>query len=243
MSKILLALQYWNGDKAMAMQLARLIADMEEKHSDKADFLFFQRFDTPNDIQTEKYVGRKFDVWSAKGNRRSSGWPHGCNDLWFGTMDWIYTHMEARKIPQYKAVFTFEADGCPLVPHWINALSHAWDTAQLEKSTYVYGAFLAAPGPHVNGNAMFSCDRNFLHWLTRKVCAVSPHGGWDFLLADEFQRWGWGNCPVIKSYWRKDSFTAKEFTDETQAGVVYLHGVKDMSAIHTCRKLYNMPPK
>ena len=243
MSKILLALQYWNGDKAMAMQLARLIADLEHAHSDKADFLFFSRFDTTHDPDTIKHVQRKFNVWQGRGNRRSSGWHHGCNDLWFGTMDWVYTMQEARKIPEYKAVFTFEADGCPLVPHWVNTLNHAWDTAQLEKSTYVYGAFLAAPGPHVNGNALFSCDRNFLHWLCRKICGVSPHGGWDFLLAGEFKRWGWGNCPVIKSYWRKDSFSRDEFLAETQAGVVYLHGVKDMSAIHMARRIYNLPPK
>jgi hypothetical protein len=242
MSKILLALQYWNGDKAMAMQLARLIADLEDRHCDKADFLLFSRFDTPDDPETTKYVQRKFNVWTGRGRRRSSGWPHGCNDLWFGTMDWIYTMQEAKKIPQYKAVFTFEADGCPLLPQWINILSQSWDRAQMEKLVYVYGAYLLAPAPHVNGNAMFSCDREFLHWLTRKVCGVSPHGGWDFLLADEFERWGSGHSKVIKSYWRKDSFTKDEFIKETQAGVAYLHGVKDMSAIRMCRKLYGLPP-
>lgn len=240
--KILLALQYWEGDKALAMKLARLIADLEDRHSDKADFLFFSRFDCTHDIPTEKFVSRKFNTYAATGRRRASGWPHGCNDLWFGAMDWVYTMREAKKIPNYKAIMTFEADSAPLVPHWITVLSHAWDAAQKLRPTYVYGAFLQYPGPHINGNGLFSGDPKFLYWLAREKVAASPHMGWDYELAPDFQRWGWDNCPAIKSYWRMDTCTDELFASEITQGVAFLHGVKDGSLIDIARRRYNLPP-
>jgi hypothetical protein len=240
--KILLALQYWDQDKQLGMKLARLIADMEDRHSDKADFLFMSRFDCTHDTNTEKYVNRKFNTYSVTNRRRASGWPHGCNDLWFGVMDWIYIMREAKKIPQYDAVFTFEADGAPLLPNWITVLRHAWDTAQMEKRTYVYGAFLQYPAPHINGNGLFSCDPKFTYWLAREKVAASPHKGWDYELAPDFARWGWGNCPCIKSYWRTETFGEEQFVNEVNQGVAWLHGIKDDSLIDICRKRYNLPP-
>ncbi len=59
MSKILIALQFWKGDRDMAMKLARLMADLEPKHSDDADVLFISRFDTMQDVDAVKYVSRK----------------------------------------------------------------------------------------------------------------------------------------------------------------------------------------
>lgn len=241
-NKILLALQYWEGDKKLAMKLARLVAELEERHSDKADFLFLSRFDCTHDTKTEQMVGRKFNTYSVTNRRRGTGWPHGCNDLWFGTMTWIHDMAVAKKIPQYKAVFTFEADGAPLLPNWITMLHHAWDSAQTEKPTYVCGAFLQYPAPHINGNGLFSCDPAFLHWLARVKVAASPHKGWDYELAPEFCKWGWGNCPAIKSYWRTETFGEEQFVNETTQGVAWLHGVKDESAMDICRKRYNLPP-
>lgn len=242
MSKILLALQFWENDRPLAMKLARLIADLEIRHSEDADFLFVSRFDCKHDLVAEKYVGRKFNTWSATSRRRATGWPHGPNELWFGTMDWIYTMQLAKKLPRYDAVFTFEADGCPMVPNWIRDLKNSWDEAtQGGTPVYVYGAYLIYPAPHINGNALFSADPAFLHWLTRKVGGCAPHGGWDYVLAPQFKKWGWKNCPQIHSYWRTPTVSEQSFVDVVNQGVVYLHGVKDDSAIQICRRRYSLP--
>jgi len=240
--KLLLAIQYWKDDMAQAMKLARLIADLQPSRCEMADFLFVSRFDCGHDVDTEKYVSRKFNVYSFVNKRRGTGWPHGCNDLWFGTIDWIYGMREAKRIPNYKAVFTFEADGAPLVPHWIPVLSNAWDVAQKLAKVYVLGAHLQFPGSHINGNGLFSCDHEFIYWLARKKCAASPHCGWDYEMAPEFQKWGWQNCPAIKSYWRCSSFNREQFDKEVSLGVAYLHGVKDSSLLDICRSKYNLPP-
>jgi len=85
------------------MALARLIADIEPAHNQLADFLFVNRFDTPPDRDTVKYVSRKFNVFSYQSARRSIGWPRGCNGLFFGSAEYFY-HMSAenRKTPRYK---------------------------------------------------------------------------------------------------------------------------------------------
>jgi len=46
-SKILLAIQFWKGDQKLAMDLMRLIADLEPKHCDLADVLFAARLRLP----------------------------------------------------------------------------------------------------------------------------------------------------------------------------------------------------
>ena len=62
MSKILLALQFYPGDQKAAMALARLLADIEPRHSDRADIVFAGRFDVKHDRETIGYVARSFNV-------------------------------------------------------------------------------------------------------------------------------------------------------------------------------------
>jgi hypothetical protein len=183
--KILLALQFWDGDKRPAMQVARLIADLERTHSAKADFLFVARFDCTHNLDTINYVAKKFNTHHyINRNRRATGWPWGCNELFFGTMDWVYSQAEAKRIPDYKAVMLLEGDSGPLHPNWVSQLSEEWDKAKVK----VYGPLLDH-GPHINGNCMLSGDMTFLHWLTRTKGGCSPHGGWDFLLYQDFKNW------------------------------------------------------
>jgi hypothetical protein len=235
MSKILLALQYWDGDKAQAMELARLIADLEPKHCDIADFLFVNRFDCKPDEVAIQYVGRKFNTFKYKSPGRGVGWPDGCNTLWGCTLEWFYHMKVAKKIPQYKAILTFEADCVPLRSDWIHFLIDGWDSLQ---PTYVAGARVEAVGihEHINGNAFFSGDKNFLHWVVKRT-RIPPGVGWDYWLANEFRKWGWAELPGMCCRWGTKTFTEKQFKDEVSAGTAFLHGVKDDSALKMSRKL------
>ena len=77
-TKILLALQFWKGDKDQAMRVARLIADLEPRHTDFADFLFVSRFDCEQDLATVEYVSQKFNVHTyVNRHRRGTGCRHG----------------------------------------------------------------------------------------------------------------------------------------------------------------------
>lgn len=236
--KLLLALQFWEGDKSHAMQVARLIADLEPRFCERADFLFVSRFDTTHDSGTIDYVSRKFKIRHHISRRRATGWPFGPNELWFETMQYTYEHaIDEKRIPDYKAVLTFEADATPLCPNWIPMLSDAFDQAQ---PANIVGALLQYPGLHVNGNALFSCDPKFSHWISRQVTGCTPHGGWDFVLAPRFKEWGWTDCKLMRSWWQTPTLTPEAFGQLHEQGVCFLHGIKDDSARRFVREKYRL---
>jgi hypothetical protein len=238
MSRILLALQFWHGDKEQAMKVARLIADLEPRHSERVDFLFVARFDTTHDMDTVKHVAAKFNVKTfINRHRRGVGWPFGCNDLWFGCMDHIYTEREAGHMPDYKFILTLEADSSPLRRDWILRLEEFWDKARVK----VCGPMIPHGPPesghkHINGNAMFSGDMDFLRLVSRKIGGCNPAGGWDWLLAPRFMKLGWANCPLMRSHWRAPNATEGGVYTLQENGVVFLHGVKDDSVLSYIRK-------
>lgn len=233
--KILLALQFWHGDAAQAMKVARLIADLEPAMSERADFLFISRFDTSQNQATVKHVSRKFHTFTHVNQRRGVGWPSGCNDLFFGTMDWVYTFREANKVPNYKAVMLLESDSCPLHSGWIQQMSEGWDRAKAN----VYGPLLSN-GPHINGNCMMSCEPNFLRWIAREKGGCSPAGGWDYILYHEFKKRGAANAPGMRSWWRCANVTQPTYETLLQQGVYFLHGCKDDSLLNLVRQRHSL---
>jgi hypothetical protein len=231
--KILIAFQFWNGDRKQMMKVARFLADIEPGMSQYADVLFMSRFDSTQDLDTVRYVSQKFHVHYAKSRRTGVGWPGGCNDLFFGTMDWLFEQSTANKIPDYKAMLIFESDACPLVPDWLKKLSSAWDKANVK----VLGS-LQTDLVHINGNALYSTDRKFLHRVSRQISGCSPHGGYDFLLHKEWVNQGCANCPLMRSWWRHPGMTKEIYDDLVKKGVVFLHGVKDDSAMEQFLKRF-----
>lgn len=245
-TKILLALQMWEGDQAQALALARLIADLEPRHNDRADFLFSYRFDCPPDKKTEEYVATRFNTFSwVNRHRRGEGWPGGCNDLWFGTMDRVYDLCNSGQMPEYKAVLTFEADAAPLVPHWLNALHTEWDNLSQKGAKLVGHLLQYPPQPqvrlHCNGNALFSGDLTYLHHLARKIGGCPPSAGWDFYLAPQLKNLGWADCPAIRSYWNAQTALPPFLERVTNEGCAFLHGVKDQSVLNYVRDRYLLP--
>lgn len=235
-NKILLALQFWKGDRAQASQLARFIADLAPEQSEQADFLFSARYDCPQDPEAVKYVKRKFNVWTHQCRRRGVGWPHGCNELWFGTMSWIHGMIEAKKMPHYKAVFTFEADCVPMRRDWLSHFHREWDRANAREPVYVMGCKLQSPGEHVNGNALFSTRIQFLRWLSRDIVSGSSRAGWDYWLAPEFRQWGWAVMPGMQSYWNSVTLPPDVIDMLFLQDVIFMHGVKDNSLLDAARR-------
>lgn len=237
--KILIALQFWNGDREPALALARYLADLEPEHSNLADFLFAARFDTPHDQTVVHYVARKFNVRTLTSRRRGVGWPNGCNELWFGVMEWAQSMTAARKIPDYKAIFTIEADSCPIQRDWLPKISQLWDKANANGRIAMAGA-LVQPGPHINGNALMSGDAPFLTWIARRVGGIPSGGGWDYVLAREFRNRGWANLVQMKSIYNTPSFSEEQFNDMRRNDWIWIHGCKDDSLIRHGRKLFGV---
>jgi hypothetical protein len=247
-TKILIAIPFWEQDKEQAMLVARLLADLENGHSDKADVLLMSRFDCPPaDKPTLDHVSRKFNTYSQVCKRRGVGWGHGSNELFFGVMDWLYSNNVAKKVPEYKAVLMFESDSCPLTPNWINALHDSWDASQRGPRTVkVYGPLLSQPEhplmpkgiSHINANALYAGDLKFLKTLAREIGGCNPQGGYDWHLAPRFMKIGWKDCPQIKSWWRSINVTPAILDNLIHQGVVMMHGFKDNSLIELIRSRY-----
>lgn len=238
-NRILIALQYWEGDRTRALALSHFLADLEPVKSQIADFLFVCRFDSTLDEASVHHVARKFNAYTFKSRRRETGWPCGCNGLWFSTMEWAQSMIAAKKVPQYKAIFTCEADGCPIQRNWIERMSLEWDRVN-QKSPVVIAGALVEPGPHINGNALFTGDPDVLHWIARRVSGVRPDCGWDFCLASEFQRRGWADIPGIKSIYNTPTFSAEQYKKMIDSDLIWVHGVKDTSLITLGRKRFKV---
>jgi hypothetical protein len=238
-NRILIALQYWEGDRTRALALSRFLADLEPVKSQIADFLFVYRFDSTLEEATTQYVARKFNVYTFTSRRRETGWPNGCNGLWFSTMEWVQSMIAAKKVPAYKAIFTCEADGCPIQRNWLEHLSSEWDRVNQEKRVVIAGA-LVEPGPHINGNALITGDQIFLHWIARQVGGVRPNCGWDFFLSSDFRRLGWADIPCMKSLYNTPTFSAEQYQKMIDDHWVWVHGGKDTSLITLGRERFKV---
>jgi hypothetical protein len=241
LSKILVMMTCWEGDRHQAQKLAQFLADMEPSHSDKADFLLVERFDCkPWDHNVVEALKRKFNLFQHHGRLGNVGWPMGCNDLFLAGMEWAYGMIEARKVLPYKAIFNVESDGAPICRNWIQRLHEAWDEANKETRVCMAGALIKTPEQpikeHINANALISADLKFLHWVTRSSAFPPPHGGWDYVLAPKFKEIGWANVPGIRSYWNSRTCEEREYQVLLTENVIWCHGVKDDSLLKWGRK-------
>ncbi len=240
--KILITIPYWDGDRNQAMLMAKLLADLEPKHSDLADILFVHRFDSKKiDPEGVKYISRKFNVLQHRSARKETGWPAGCNGILWGMLEYVYHKSEAKQIPQYKAIFNMASDVVPLRQDWLPWLHAQWDAIRRKDSTCcMAGAFIQNHDArdHINGDACFlATDYEFLKWLVRGVGGIRVRCGWDWLLASDFCDRGWSDIAGIKSLWQTPTMTQAEAEAWIKRKVFMIHGVKDNSLLEHARKI------
>lgn len=232
MKKILLVLQCYNGDKKMAMSLARLIADIEPGISECADFMLAFRWDTAPDPATEFYLKRRFErVYVFNSTHHATGWPAGCNQLFFDSL-----HEVARKSSLYDVALFFEADTVPLIPEWIAHLQRKW----YECGAPILGHIIPKsqfPVPHVNGNCMISTT---IGRAVRSFYGCPGSQPWDIFHAKHLLPLT-ADPGVIHSNYRQQSITEEQLYspidppfDHPLAGhsyaPIFYHGVKSMDA-------------
>lgn len=229
--KIILALQFWEGDKERAMHLARLIADIEPVKNTAVDFAFVARFDTAPDPETVQQVSRKFDVWTITGTRQGTGWPHGCNEL---ALD-LFQQAGFKSRPRgpwnnHKAIYLLESDNMPMCKNWLQRISDEWDVAQ-EHGAMVLGAwspFHSSVG-HINGNMLVAPD---IAVKIKGLERVPERAGWDAYFAPKFFP-VWHKSILICNHYDYRTNIPEEVLFSCVDGVTppaCVHGVKDFSA-------------
>lgn len=176
---LILNVQFFDGDKAQAMALARLIADLEDKPRSDVAVMFTARFDCQHDEETIAYVAQKFQVLRYTTKRKATGWPNGPNQMMACSYEYLVEKWVRGKLPKVKAVMMIEADCVPLYKNWLDQLINEWNNC----GKSVLGAWLKkgdASGEHVNGNCIMSID----FWKKcRGIMHPPSRGGWDAALA------------------------------------------------------------
>jgi hypothetical protein len=230
--KILLMLPFWEGDKAQATALARLMADMHQRHSEDFDILFVARSDCKHDEAAIAHVKKRFDVFKHTAKRGPTGWPLGCNYLFYAAIEWGYNMSAAGRCPNYSGFFNCGADTCPLSMAafpYVQTQAHEMAVAR----TKIGGALIpenVSGREHINGDAMMIAnDPEFLKWMTKALISSNLTGGWDWALNESFRKRGWRDFPKVRSLWNTPTMTPSAITAIKNSGVLWLHGIKDYS--------------
>lgn len=223
--RMMIAMQYYPGDQATAMEVARLMADVELNRRPDVDFLFAARHDAEFDPDTEAYCRRKFaNVYRMQGRRKDSGWPAGPNALWFETMQWALLEKRDNR-RDFDFIFTLESDTVPLTRDWLDQCLKAWTDSRVQVLGHLVHGHL---DPHINGNAMFAPE---LVTEIPELYSTPPDESWDTFHSKKLVARS-KDCPLIVSRHGMKTIDADTLYEGRKDGVgpVFHHGVKDASA-------------
>lgn len=230
MSRILLALQYWEGDRARAGELARFIADLEAEPRTDADLLLSARFDSGHDPEVVAHVSKKFRTFTARGRSTLTGYPDGSFGLWHDTVTSVRDRCKSGEWPTYDCVLTFEADCTPMCRDWVPRLLEAWKAGTADRDRIALGQLWPAPGcpyPHINGNLLVSGGMDHLDRLV--AWRAKPKLAWDVGIYPMLRDHGAVGTPAISSFYVRHA-ADRWFDYTTGRGAVFFHGDKDGSA-------------
>lgn len=233
---IVLALQFWEGDKNPSLRLARAIADLEPEFNRQALFLFVHAFDcAPPPEEVVEHVRKKFRTLVVKSTTPWTGYPDGCAALWLDCIDWA---REAKRtgLTSAECMLTFEFDCSPLVPDWIAKLV---DTFRRVNPKAVMGDHhpFTAPGKpkgfgHINGNLVVSLKSDkVLEQIGSYRHRHKPKAPWDVVIYEDLYRIGSASVIEIQSDYRARNLRPSYLAGLVQQGVIFHHGCKDTSVI------------
>lgn len=175
---LILNVQHWEGDKAQAMALLRLMADLEPVKREDVYLLVTCRFDGTFDEESIQYASKKFNITKFKTTRKATGWPNGPNQMAGESYLFCVDSFRRGRFPGATSVMFIEADCVPLRKTWISELYDEYKASGKEIS----GCWLKkhdAGIEHINGNCLISI--NF--WRRCKgIFWPDMKGGWDATL-------------------------------------------------------------
>lgn len=253
---LILNLQFYSGDQQQAMELARLIADMEVEKRYDVTFLFSARFDATHDQATIDYVSNKFPVrFITCTNRKGTGWPAGPNDLFSDSYQECIKMVRDGTIKDRTAVLFMEADCVPLSSDWISRLIEEYKGCGKK----VLGAWISYDQcgiEHINGNCIISLDfyktyrqifqcRSREAWDATHRFALMAQGAPSRLIWSDYHlntdRNPWKGEKYLFEPKRYSTMDAKLYGEELRP--VWMHGLKGLVGIEAVRKKFKLPRK
>lgn len=237
MNPLLIALQYWDGDRDAMVDLLHLLADVQLRAGSPADVLVFRSHEAePVPRPTMARLAEAFEVSrEARCSRRVHGYPSGPNAMWHDLMTQVALATREGRM-SYEAVLTIEADSCPVAVDWIDRLLTEWRSSK----TAVLGSWSHVDDPrrpqglgHINGNALFAPD---LLLRDSSLYGTPSGSAWDTWHAPALHRLGWRNTGLMRNLYRRETIDDDEVSRQIDDGAVYIHGVRDDSLREWARK-------
>lgn len=225
---LLYALQIWEKDLPNARRVAKLHRLIRPKNFyESADCMLVYRKDCPRDKELEDSLSQSFETVSVyRVKRRASGHPSGPNAVWCDLMQEVLSLKKSRKL-KAECVLTTEADAIPIVLDWDSSLVEAWKRENVRVAGHHLDSGEHECG-HINGNALFLPD---LAGLNSKLTGCADNKSWDTWFAPVFKSLRWADIPEIRSWHCRKEVSEEELRKAIDAGCVWLHGIKDDSAI------------
>lgn len=236
--KLCICLQYYQGDRDRAMELARFIAELEQKQRTDVGFCFYGRWDADSpSVAVFLAVSAKFGrvAHYRTSQWKWTGWPAGPNGI-------------AREVletaPKWcmgaPAVLMLEPDCVPLSRRWLDEMIEEWETFgyghEQQGGAWQIGAWRdsGGAGGHVNGNSLIRFDLRTVVPLQ----VITQYLAWDCAIAPLVQK-HWYDSWLFRNDFQSTGAEAWRLTTPVRGHrpPVLVHGYKDDSAMKIARTL------
>lgn len=233
--KLLIALQFWSGDREQAMRLAQLIAENEPARRDDVMFCFFNRSDCePVDRETLGKMLMKMDAFSRVSMTvdRETDWPDACNAMAIDVLRQSAFQWKFGPWHDISGVLLLEPDCIPIARDWIDQVKKEWAAAFID-GKWLMGTWRDGGGDlgHINGNMVVRPDFAQLVDFTQ----VYPGLAWDCALAPQLHT-HWQVTYLMCNRWKERKLCDEIIQVHRDAHgssifqkPVLVHGVKDDS--------------
>jgi hypothetical protein len=228
--KLLIVLQYFDGDKESVEELALLIADLERVRNNQADILVFRRHDAGEfSVAALGKLRDKFNTVHYEQSRRrdAKGYPFGPNQMW---ADLVTMMGQMRQWNEnYYAFLPLESDCVPMRPGWIGELVEEFRTAK-SKGFAAVGHIHTNPIEHLNGVAIY--DTHLWRIVPgNKLNGAEPQVAYDIYHRGQILPIAY-NTPLIMMEYQRPTIIADDLFKPWKDGFepAMFHGVKDGSA-------------
>ena len=222
---ILICLGFWEGDKAMAKDVCRLMADLQtDPVGSAAQVMLCYRQDCALDKEMLQILAPKFSVKEFRCTSPFKGWPSGPNGMFGSTMIHVGNTM-----PHAKCVFWMEADCVPMKKDWFKDLANDWKNRPPKVNIvgHKFSVNGEQSGMHINGVAMYD---NQISRIFPEITGCDTVA-WDWLWRFKIISMGQHTNSIAYRHQGKD---AEPSILDCPAAIV--HGFKDQSLINLVRK-------
>ncbi len=235
--KLLIVLQYYDGDMNDMEDVANIICDLERVRNKDADILLFGRFDAkPFPSHSKSKLLSKFDKVHEVQCRARDGksYPFASNCMFYDLVTLLGQYEQWNR--PYFAFLNLESDCVPLHPGWIRELANEFKTAQAHGKQAIGHIYRGAEAPeHMNGVAVYAID------IFHKVAGAKLRGGKPNVAYDLYQAPNIlplaEDTALIQMVYRQPTITKEELFRHHKGAVepAIYHGVKDASAREAVR--------